>query len=175
VVRQFLDYARPYRLDLQRTTANTWVSHALGLLRADPKANRVRIVESLDPELPATPMDGASIAQVLLNLFQNAVEAMEGEGTLRVTTRAVATRAGPGAVEIAVSDDGAGLTDEQMGRLFVPFYTTRPSGTGLGLAISRRIVDAHHGTLRVSSTPGAGTTFTVSLPIDSPLSPHPAP
>ena len=174
VVRQFLDYARPYRLDLQRSTANAWVARALGLLRADPKAARMRIEESLDPDLPETALDGARITQVLLNLLQNAVEATGGEGTLRITTRAATNRAGPGAVEIVVSDDGPGMTDEQMGRLFVPFSTTRPGGTGLGLAISRRIVDAHHGTLRVTSAPGAGATFAVSLPIDGPTGPSSA-
>nr|MBA2321420.1 hypothetical protein [Deltaproteobacteria bacterium] len=165
VVRSFLDYARPLDVSRARGSVNAVVGHALGLLRAQGPRPDIHVVEALDPGLPTVLLDSAGIGQVVINLLQNAVQAMPRGGTVGVTTRQR-----EGWAEIAVSDTGPGLTAEAMSRLFVPFYTTKAGGTGLGLAISRRLVDAHGGELQVSSDPGRGATFVVRLP----ASPAPA-
>jgi signal transduction histidine kinase len=160
VVGNFLDYARPLQLVRASASINQLVSHALGLLRAQGLPARIVATESLAPDLPPIQVDATRVAQVLINLLQNAVQAMPNGGVLTTTTRLRDDW-----LEIAVTDTGTGLSQESLTKLFVPFYTTRAGGTGLGLAISRRLVDAHGGEIVVSSEPGRGATFVVRLPV----------
>src|SRR5690606_12003761 len=128
----------------------------------------VRLEREIEPELPVLEGDPGAIKQLFLNLLKNAVEALEETGgTVRVT----AARSQDGrAVEVSASDDGPGIEPAEAERIFEPFFTTKPAGrgTGLGLSICRRIAEAHGGTLTVSSTPGAGATFTLRLPAEAP-------
>jgi signal transduction histidine kinase len=106
---------------------------------------------------------GDQIRQVMLNLLNNAMQAMPaGGGRIRVSTELTGE-----SILIRVEDSGCGIPPEHLERIFEPFFTTKPpsKGTGLGLSISRAIVERHGGTLRVESTPGRGTTFTVALPV----------
>jgi signal transduction histidine kinase len=98
--------------------------------------------------------------RVFINLFANAIDAMSGEGTLRVQALK-----GQRAVSITVSDSGRGIPPERVEKIFEPFYTTRDKGTGLGLAIIFSIINKHHGEISVESRPGEGTAFTLTLPI----------
>jgi signal transduction histidine kinase len=111
-----------------------------------------------------------------MNLVQNAIQATNDAGKVRLVTRT--RRAPPGAwggavtdelVEIAVQDDGPGITPQVLKSLFVPFFTTKDRGTGLGLAISQRMVEEMGGRIEVASQPGAGSTFTIVLPAESPV------
>jgi signal transduction histidine kinase len=163
VVSQFLDYARPFELRAHLEPPNVVVAHTLSLLRAQKLPGNITLVEDLGGDLPPVSIDSARLTQVLLNLLQNAVQAMPAGGTLTVGTRQRPGRTGQPILEVAVTDTGPGIADP--GKLFVPFYTTKPGGTGLGLAISRRIVDAHGGELVVESALGVGTTFSVRLPL----------
>jgi len=117
-------------------------------------------------------IDGPKIRQVLLNLIQNAAEAMEDGGT--VTVRASDFPEGGGIV-LAVQDDGPGIPPDQMKRVFEPFFSTKFSGTGLGLAIARSLVEQHGGTLQVDSEVGKGTNFYLILPGEEGEAPQPAP
>jgi signal transduction histidine kinase len=126
---------------------------------------------SLSPELPRARIDAEKLRQVLMNLVQNAHQAMNG-GTVNVATRlrrAPATFSALGVegapwIEIAVSDRGPGISQVVLKNLFVPFFTTKAAGTGLGLAISQRIVQAAGGSIDVTTREGEGTTFSVLLP-----------
>ncbi|MGY4642483.1 ATP-binding protein [Cellulomonas sp. URHB0016] len=121
----------------------------------------IAVVRHYDPALPRIPVYAAELNQVWTNLIDNAVQAMDGHGTLTLTTRTVDDW-----VEVEVADTGAGIPPEVLGRIFEPFFTTKPvgSGTGLGLDISWRIVvGKHHGDLSVTSVPG-DTRFRVRLP-----------
>ncbi len=102
------------------------------------------------------------VNQVVMNLVSNAIDAIEGEGTIFIHTAKDGRT-----FRFSISDTGSGIAPEILDRIFEPFFTTKPvgSGTGLGLAISYGIVQAHHGTIDVDSAPGIGTTFTVRLPI----------
>ncbi|MCA9568422.1 MAG: hypothetical protein KC656_11290 [Myxococcales bacterium] len=164
VVRQFLDYARPFELDRQQEHVNAVVTHVLTLLRASGVPSDVEVVEELAGDLPAMSLDSTRLSQVLLNLMQNALQAMPEGGRLTVGTRRVPTRQGPDVVEIVVRDTGTGISAENMEKLFIPFFTTKVSGTGLGLPICQRIVDAHGGDLDVQSVEDLGASFIVRLP-----------
>ena len=119
-------------------------------------------VESRFGDLPRLWGNAAHLQQVFLNLALNGLQAIEGEGCLRLESRA-----GADAVTITVSDDGKGIPPEDLDRIFDPFFTTKPvgEGTGLGLAISFQIIESHGGQVSVQSRPGAGTTFAVRLPL----------
>ena len=165
VVSQFLDYARPFELRLAPDHINALTSHVLAVLRAQRIPEGIVVKEDLAGDLPATYMDRHRISQVLLNLLQNAVQAMPDGGTLSVSTRLTRHRSGSRKISIAVADTGMGIASEDMPKLFAPFYTTKRDGTGLGLAICKRIIQAHEGELDVQSQRDRGTTFVITLPI----------
>lgn len=168
VVSSFLDYARPSAGDPAPINVNDTVQRTLQLLASECDAARVNTHVTLDPDLPPARIDVEQLRQVLINLVQNALHAMEGGGALFVETAARA-RAHLGGrqrreIEIRVRDTGPGIDEGILAHLFVPFATTKNQGTGLGLAISQRIVSAAGGTIEVRSVQREGTTFTIRLP-----------
>ncbi|HRU04707.1 MAG TPA: ATP-binding protein, partial [Candidatus Brocadiia bacterium] len=116
--------------------------------------------KKLDPNCPLLRFDPEQIRQVLLNLCQNAIESMPNGGELTITTRALADR-----VEVVLTDTGQGMSESVRENLFQPFFTTKVGGTGLGLSVSQKIIHDHGGEILVDSAPGAGSSFTLSLPI----------
>jgi two-component system NtrC family sensor kinase len=105
-------------------------------------------------------IDRTLLRQAVLNLVKNGMEAVSQGGSLMLTTACMGDT-----VEIAISDSGAGISPEVGRRLFEQFFTTKPQGTGLGLSISRQIVEEHGGKIRWHSAPGAGATFTMTVPV----------
>ncbi len=177
VVRQFLDYARPYRGRLQPMDVAPVVERLAMLLRAEERDPPVRVQVDLAADLPPVLGDGDQLLQVCLNLARNACEAMaETGGELKLSTALVSERAADRPdgvrrrVEIRVRDTGPGIPDDVRRNLFVPFFTTKKGGTGLGLAISQRIVQNHGGDITVHSRPGRGATMTVRLPLAADVS-----
>lgn len=124
----------------------------------------VSIVKNLAPQLPPVVASRSQFHQVFMNIIMNAVQAMDEKGALTLST---CYNAEKDAVEVSISDTGRGIPPDQIDRIFDPFFTTKESGhgTGLGLSISYGIITAHHGTIRVESKLGQGTTFTISLPV----------
>ena len=135
----------------------------MGLARPDLRAHDVRLVLDVEPDLPSVMADAVQVQQVLINLFRNAIDAtlQNGAAPREITLRAAAA---PDGVDISVHDHGPGVEPEAIGKLFNPFFTTKPHGTGLGLAISRTIVHAHGGKLAHRSEPGGGACFYFTLP-----------
>jgi len=129
----------------------------------------------LNRELSPVRCDAGQIEQVILALVMNAIDAIPNGGNLTVTSRRAATS---GYIQIEVRDDGVGMPRDVLAKMFEPFFTTKEHGRGLGLglAISRNIVDRHGGRIEVASEPGHGTTFTITLPLQSKivLNPNPA-
>jgi two-component system, NtrC family, sensor kinase len=125
----------------------------------------VNVVRQLAPDLPAFLADPAMLAQVLVRLLANSIEAIDDHGTVTVSGRVSDDHA---AMEIAVADDGRGIPEDLLPRIFQPFVTTKAKGTaaGLGLAAAHGIVQSHHGEIHIDSTPGAGTTVTVRIPFE---------
>lgn len=167
VVSAFLDYSRPLKQTFGPTDLQEVVSRTLKLIVNDvPKT--VTIKEELSGALPRVDADAEQLKQVLINLVQNAIQAMgekPGEITIRTSKpeRFGDFRA-PEQVELQVTDNGPGIPADQQLNIFVPFFTTKQKGTGLGLAICQRIVKNHGGTISVQSKVGEGSTFTIRLP-----------
>ncbi len=126
----------------------------------------------LDPSIPPVQGDEGLLTRLFLNLIKNAREAITHEGEVVIETKIVASyhMTGPNRrsspmVGISISDTGCGIEKDQLDRIFTPYFTTKSKGSGLGLAISQKIIEDHNGLLKIDSTPGEGTTFTISLPL----------
>jgi two-component system NtrC family sensor kinase len=122
----------------------------------------IQLERHFQPDLPPLPGDPELLRQVFTNLILNAVQAMPNGGRLSLAATASAD---DNSCWITVSDTGSGIQPEHRSQLFNPFFTTKPTGTGLGLSVSYGIIKDHGGTIKVSSTPGAGATFVVQLPL----------
>ena len=144
--------------------ANELIRETVALMQRELEATRVAVQLDLAAELPRVPAHRVQMQQVILNLVNNAVDAMRGitdrEAVLRMTSRCSDSNG----VELIVSDTGAGIDPQHIERIFDAFYTTRPHGMGMGLAICRSIVEAHGGTLSVSPEVPYGSAFRFSLP-----------
>jgi signal transduction histidine kinase len=161
IVKALLEFARPRKPQRIPTNLNDLARSTLELVRFRAADAQVRIVADYG-DLPWLEVDADAFRQVLLNLFNNAIDSMPRGGRLRVTTVDQPERVG-----IVVSDDGVGMDDEIRSRIFTPFFSTRADnsgGNGLGLSVSLQIVEGHGGAIEVDSTPGHGSTFTVWLP-----------
>jgi two-component system sensor histidine kinase HydH len=161
VITELLEFSRPMELKKKRTDLAGLVRHVLRTVEGQASGKGVTVQSNLPPGLPVAAIDPDRMTQVFLNLFLNALAAMDQGGVLS----AGVTRHDEGSLRVTVTDTGAGIRKEDIGRVFDPYYTTKPSGTGLGLAIVHRIVEAHGGEIRLESEPGKGTTFTILLPI----------
>jgi len=160
IVTQFLQAIRPAPLQIKLTTLNDVVQRTLELLRPELDNRGIVVKARLARELPATPIDPTQTQQALVNLVKNAMQAMTRGGTLTVRTGESAE-----AVWVSVADTGGGIPQEQINRIFEPFYTTKKKGTGLGLMIVQRILQAHGGRIELESHVGRGTTFRLWLPL----------
>lgn len=148
----------------QPTDVNRMVTSAMGLVENVLQSRNITYRPDFGDHLPPVLLDGARIEQVLLNLVNNAMDAMPGGGGLRVRT---ASEKDGAWVRISVEDTGEGIAEEHMDRLFDPFFTTKDvdKGTGLGLSISYGIVKEHKGRLEAESAPGEGAVFHIVLPV----------
>lgn len=160
VIGQLLDYARPLTMHLQEIQIQTIIQHALRMTETQARNKGISLQADLPPEIPAVGIDPDRMKQVFLNLFLNALGAMETGGVLTVTLKASAN----GRIRIEVRDTGVGIAPQNLDRIFDPYFTTKPSGAGLGLAIVQKIIDAHDAEIQIASTPGRGTTVTIVLP-----------
>ena len=161
IVSDLRDFSRAGEFEREPTDLNRSVETTLGMLAYELKRKQIRVTKHLG-ELPPVLCSPVKINQVLVNIIMNAVQAMDDEGRLWITT-AVEN----GYVAIHVRDNGHGIPEEIMDRIFDPFFTTRPrgEGTGLGLSVSYGIIQEHHGFIDVASKPGEGAEFTIKLPI----------
>jgi signal transduction histidine kinase len=171
-VRELLERASPRPPRLAAASLVEAVHRAVLLARhtaADTSAagHRVEVIFAPPRETFVLPIDAARIEDAVLNLILNAVEAVEGDGRVVVSVRRDAPReaGAPAEAVIEVSDTGRGIDEENLTRVFSPFYTTTEGGTGLGLPSVRRIAQAHGGRVEVCSEPGRGSTFAVHLPL----------
>lgn len=159
IITQFLQAIRPAPLQLKVASLNDVVDKTLELLRPEIENRGLNIKSRPARQLPATPIDATQMQQVLVNLIKNAMQATPRGGTLTLQTGE-----GSDGVWVSVADTGGGIPQEEITRIFEPFYTTKKKGTGLGLMIVQRIVRAHDGKIDVESRVGRGTTFRIWLP-----------
>jgi signal transduction histidine kinase len=161
------EFSRRSRGELRAADLNAIVRDACLLLRATARRRDVQLEEELAPDLPEVVVDRQGMAQVLLNLMTNALDAVEGrpQPRVRVRTRWAESAREP-AVELSVEDNGPGIAADLLPHIFEPFFSTKEPnrGTGLGLAISKEIVERHGGTIRIEPGPAGGARFVACLP-----------
>jgi signal transduction histidine kinase len=162
IIEQFLFFARPARLDLQPVQIQEVLRDILLLARETAERQNVQLIDSLAGEFPRLNLDHQRIHEALWNLVSNALQAMPHGGKVEVSARF-----DPPSREVIlqVSDTGEGIAEENLGRIFDYYFTTKEKGMGLGLPLAHKIIRDHGGSIEVHSVAGRGTTFRVTLPV----------
>jgi len=156
IINDLLDYSREIHLDLKESQPSKLIFDALAMANVP---ERVKIVSNL-PEEQHLKVDPDKIERVFINLMKNAVDAMPNGGIITIDSVEAS-----GNLKISIADTGTGIPEDLFPKLFSPLVTTKAQGMGFGLAICKRIIEAHGGTITVTSAKGKGATFTLSLPI----------
>jgi two-component system, NtrC family, sensor histidine kinase HydH len=176
LVTEFLDFARPLHAQPQRADLIALLDRVLQVVASRFTGDRemgkpVRVERHYASGLPLVPLDESLCEQAFLNLVQNAYEAMEDHGgTLRIDVQPTTKNDREG-VELRLTDTGSGVPEELREEIFNPFVTTKKTGVGLGLSIVSKIVDGHHGSIRVENTPQGGAVFTIFFPLEETVQP----
>jgi signal transduction histidine kinase len=159
IVADLLDFSREIHLELEEFSPKSLVNYVLLAMRFP---ENIKITQKIQSE-PTVWVDANKIERVFTNLVKNAVDAMPKGGTLEISSLQNGEN-----VDFVFSDTGSGISEDVIGKIFTPLFTTKAQGMGFGLAICRRIVEAHGGKISVESVLNKGTTFTISLPIQQP-------
>lgn len=157
-IGELLDYAKPGQLSVAASDLNEIIKKTVSLIEADAQSCNVEIHLDLADSLPKVDVDRDKMKQVLLNLFLNAIQAMEDGGQLSIASATVNER-----VVVSVRDNGTGISAENLSRVFDPYFTTKNDGTGLGLAMSLKIIEEHGGEMKLTSEYGEWTEVCISL------------
>lgn len=160
IVQEVLTFAKPKPPQIKLVDIGCVISSTVDLLSNEMIHRRIRWTVDCRHNGSTIQADSDQLRQVIINLIQNATDAMPQGGTL-----SIATQANNDHLEMTISDTGEGISKKLLPKIFDPFVTTKPNGTGLGLAMVYSIVQAHHGTICAESQPGHGTTFTLRLPL----------
>jgi two-component system sensor histidine kinase HydH len=161
VISELLEFARPTQLKLKPTDANDILEHSVRLVQQEASTKNIKINLNLSETSVIAEIDSDRFSQCLLNLYLNALQAMEDGGELTIESSAVEGIF----IRIDIKDTGSGIHSEDLNKIFDPYFTTKATGTGLGLAIVHKIIEAHKGKIKVRSALGQGTAFTVIIPI----------
>lgn len=174
VLTRFLNYARPIEVPATRIQINDIIHRSARLLTTEHHDRPVNVQLALEEPSPELLGNADEIEQALLNLLLNAFHAMDGQGTVKVSSRSISGRrgksdegfdpSGEAWVETSIADDGPGIPEEEVDKIFQPFYTTRSKGCGLGLAIVQKIMQHHGGRIEVHSETGIGSQFVLYFP-----------
>jgi len=168
IVKGLLDFSRQTRIEPEPTDINSLIEQTLPLV--DNQALVKGVIFCFDPgkDIPLRTLDRSQVQSVLLNIILNAIDATDKGGHINIYTRLSAGPRQTKAIEVEISDSGCGIASEHMDKLFDPFFTTKEvgKGTGLGLSVSQGIIERHGGTIRVQSTVGRGSIFTICFPLD---------
>ncbi|MCZ6712596.1 MAG: ATP-binding protein, partial [Deltaproteobacteria bacterium] len=165
VVGTFLDYARPSTCQARMNDVEKFVRDCTDAISRQHRNDEVELSVDIKDEIPPITADADQLERVITNVIENAYEALAGAGRIRVGVRtADADSELEDSVEISVQDNGPGMDDDTLQRVFIPFFTTKDSGTGLGLALCEKFVRSQEGTIQISSKLGEGTLVRIFLP-----------
>jgi len=159
----FLFAVKPVNIKTELTAVNKVVSKACDVAQPEVESQKITLVRDFATSLPNAELDPNLIEQCILNLIRNAMQAINQERNDGVIT--VHTSMEGDSIHISVEDNGCGMTEEQMGKIFEPYYTTKSNGTGLGLTNIFKIIKLHNGEVSVKSEAGTGSEFTLSIPV----------
>ncbi len=161
IVMEFLDFARPHKLKLEKGDINEVVEKALNFIKPKIVEQGIELEIKMDQDSQPIFFDSDLLYRGVLNILVNALQAMKGGDYLRVATR---HGLGGEGMELVISDTGHGISEQKKEHIFKPFFTDKNKGTGLGLSITKNIIDSHNGAIRVDSLENEGTTFYINLP-----------
>jgi two-component system, NtrC family, sensor kinase len=162
ILRELLQLSVPKEMDLREIDPNEVVERSIVLVRPRAEKKGVSMTVKHGASAPCR-LDYEKCQQVLINLLINAIDSTEpGRGTVSVETKSV-----NGSLQITIQDDGSGIPESEIEKIFEPFYSSKKQGTGLGLPISKKIIESHSGEITVSSEEGKGSLFTVIIPYES--------
>jgi signal transduction histidine kinase len=171
LINDLLNFARPSRPNIAEENLNEVVDGVARMLENQAKDKNVKIVREFSADLPKAWIDREQMKQVFMNLILNAIQAMRDGGSLVIATRIGSDGDGNASrpcVQAEVRDTGIGIPEENLERIFDPFFTNKEGGSGLGLAISHQIIQEHGGRILVRSKIKEGTSFVVNLPLENP-------
>lgn len=161
VISELLEFAGPTKLNKKLADINELLKHSVRLVEQEATAKKIGIQLDLASDSVKADVDPDRLTQCFLNLFLNALQAMESGGLFSVSS----STGEAGKAVIGIRDTGSGISAEDLNKIFDPYFTTKPKGTGLGLAIVQKIIEAHEGQIRVRSSIGQGTVFSIALPL----------
>jgi signal transduction histidine kinase len=184
IVTDCLEYVRPVKVSPEKVNLRSLLEESLGNALSTVDRDGIEIAKDYQ-ETPAVPIDYAQMKQVFVNIMVNALQALGESGRIQIACgpsiffqRTASTLHGKVSeknlsrqVDLApfawvrIEDNGQGIPDEVLSKIFYPFFTTKEKGSGIGLAIAQKIVDSHHGSIDVESEVGEGTVFTIKLPL----------
>lgn len=164
IVTGLLEFSRQHETNMVPANVNQVLNRTLALLETQTIFHDVKVARRLDSNMPSAVMDESQMQQVFMNLIINAVDAMDGHGSITIETRHSKERK---ELQVRITDTGCGIPEDIRESIFDPFFTTKDpgKGTGLGLAVTWKIIQTHKGRLEVESEVGKGTTFTILLPL----------
>ncbi len=172
IIEELMDLGNPRPPEIGEVDLTSILNDILLLQREAAGGQNIDFVLKLDPSIPPIQADESLLTRLFLNLIKNAREAILHKGEVSIATRISSNyhMTSPGRrsspmVDITICDTGCGIEEQEMDRIFTPYFTTKSKGSGLGLAISQKIVEDHHGLLKIESSPGEGTTMIISLPL----------
>jgi signal transduction histidine kinase len=164
LVMNMLAFSKQREPELEMTNLNTFLEEVVALVQNQYDAKKVALLTDFGSDVPPVPLDSGGVHQAVLNLLNNALDAVETEsGAVSLRTEYDPEQQ---VVRIAVVDNGEGMTAQTQQKLFEPFHSTKGlRGTGLGLVVTKKVIEEHYGRVEVDSRPGEGTTFTLTIPV----------
>ncbi len=160
ILKQLSGFSKMTPLELRPCKVNNLIEDSLSLLQYDKRVQDITIIRDLQADMPAIATDGNQISQAFVNIVLNAADSMQNGGTLTIRSRVQ-----DGTIVIEFEDTGVGIAQENLSRIFDPFYSTKEKGTGLGLAVSYSIIKELNGSLTVESELNKGSRFVITLPL----------
>ena len=160
LLTNLLDFARPREPEFRAVEPNRLIDSIIGLAGHSAQQKRITLRKDVPLSVPAFECDPEQMKQVLLNLLINAIQAMTGPGEI-----VLSARQNDSSVLISVSDQGPGIDEENLDKVFNPFFTTKDDGTGLGLSVVHQIITQHHGVVTAERNDGSGATFSLCIPL----------
>ena len=164
LLKEMLDFTSPKAPALQRTDLNAVITALANVHRDELRQRKVTLALELAPRLPHVLADRNQMQRVFLNLWQNALQAIDEAPPDRLRKLTIQTWRDGTTVKVAFTDTGAGVPGDVLPNIFTPFFTTKPRGTGLGLAVAKKVIDDHRGTVHVMTERDAGTTLVIAVP-----------
>jgi PAS domain S-box-containing protein len=165
LISDILDFAHQKKTIWSEVSLDPLIDKVIEAKKARASEKNIQLVKNIVGALPAIQGDAVRLERVILNLTNNAIEAINDGGRIEIAAAEKSSSDGPG-IELTVSDDGCGIPPENIGAIFKPFFTTKQAGTGLGMAIIQKIIEEHQGQINVESQAGLGTKFTLFLPLN---------